>query len=337
MLGLVPLLVPAATAAATGVVMLLLLIAVSHWFRPTQPDPGTPRFHYFTRFVKWSKGKLIAALSAAEKRLTSALSHAVAARSGAIVALMGNLNEIGNRLAGSLEQEAEQTYNALRVLRHVTLPTEIQQALRPVIQRANEAWAFGKASADTLTAVSVAFDFGLGRLPWGSPAGLPNRVAAFFNSYDHIWTQFFQVVKPQLALVTQVEIPALWNRLWATEQWVFGKLTPRVQALEIGLAGIAAWIAGLPARTQAELDRLIEPGIFALAAYTAVQRLAPNLFCRNTTTVTQRICGMDETMLQQLLAGALVFALVLDPRLIARLGQEFTGALDGVIRQTAQV
>ena len=60
-----------------------------------------------------------------------------------------------------------------------------------------------------------------------------------------------------------------------------------------------------------------------------------NLTCRNTQDVANRLCRTDADFLAQLLAGTLLWALVLDPRVIARAGQELYDGLDDIFRATA--
>ena len=78
--------------------------------------------------------------------------------------------------------------------------------------------------------------------------------------------------------------------------------------------------------------------VAGIAGLTALfRRIAPNLFCRNTASVTQRICAMDEVLLAELLAGTLGFALLLDPKAVLRAGQGIEGAIDGAIRIMADL
>lgn len=278
-------------------------------------------------FIKGKVKKLI-------RRITSEMGQRFVMASPHAARWLRRQAQTLEQLSGVVVASNEAAYKAFGKLRNVTIPTLIEGALKPVRVTATNALALATGTATTLTAVSTQIALGLQALPWGAPIGLPNRVAAWMNSYEQLWDQFFKVAKPALVKATTVDIPLLWKEALAISQYVYGKLEPRVEALEVGFAEFKSFLSGLPAQTQAQLDKLINPAFFALAVGAAVAKFAPNLFCKNVTSTTQRICGQDEAMWAQLLAGTLLFALALDPRALARVAEGVTGTLDGVIRQT---
>lgn len=258
MLALVPLLVPAATAAATCILMLLLLMAINEWWLPQQPDSGTPRFHYFTRFVKWSKRKLSDALIAARKKLTSALGNAVARRSHALVLALTNMAELTARVGDTLAAEAEQTYRALYALRHVTLPNYVEGYVRPVITTANTALATAQAAATTLTQVSTEIADGLRGLPWGVPIGLPARVRNLMAAINHLWDQFFDVAQPRLNTLWNTTVPDILRRLDALERGAAGAGAGGLNAIRARLSALEAWRDNIVGPQLASLQSAID-------------------------------------------------------------------------------
>lgn len=334
MLAFVVLLAPLVVLAMGALLCLILGLFYVLYLKPLLDWATRPAGGFFKRIVFWPLKKAGEAIERFVRGHIAALLNAYVARSGPLVRLIENLTELTQRVAGTLGDDAEATYKALVTLRKVTIPQLIEGALKPVRVTATNALALATGTATTLTAVSTQIALGLQALPWGAPIGLPNRVAAWMNSYEQLWNQFFNVAKPALVKATTVDIPLLWKEALAISQYVYGKLEPRVEALEVGVAQFKSFLSGLPASSQAQLDKLINPAFFALAVGAAVAKFVPNLFCKNVASTTQRICGQDEAMWAQLLAGTLLFALALDPRALAKVAEGVTGTLDGVIRQT---
>ncbi len=491
LVGLVPLLAPAAISAATAIVFCLFLLAISDWWLPQQPDATTPRYHYFTRLGNWTKRKLRDSIIAARKKLVSALSNAIARRSPGAVLALHQAAELVNRTAGTFADESRQTYQALYALRHVTVPNLIAGALRDPLRRIGVVEAQAQAALTTLTGVSTAFADGLRALPWGVPLGLQSRVETFFTTYKRLWdkvwlelaprvTELWTQIVPELrARIEALEraggggaaggLAAIRNRVTALENQAGNIILPRIANLEAAVqalsdevfGGVGTGLLALAARVQALEDRLddfiattltalearvlaieteleqgiaegldrfgehilelerqvttvlpqriaalelavdtlvatalgglevglidlagrvvsletqirdvilpgfdailgrvqaleeriesvilpriqaiedlLAPAAFAALVLATMRQVAPNLFCRNTTSVTQRICGLDETLLAQLLAGTLLFALVLDPKLVARTGAEVENVIDGAFRTMADL
>jgi len=334
-LALVPLLAPAAVVGITALFLLIVALAYILWVQPLLDWLTRSTGGFFRRLVFWPVKKAGQAVRRFARAHIAALLNAYLARSGPLVRLLENLTELAQRLAGTLGDNAEATYKALVTLRKVTIPTLVEAAVKPVRVLAQQADARLDVVEGKLVAVEGNIRAMLATLPWGAPSGLAGAFTGWLNSYRQLWEQFFDVAKPQLAKLTTVDVPLLWKEALAISSYVYGKLEPRVQELELGFASFKAFLAGLPAKTQEQLDGLIAPAAFAAAVAAALAKFAPNLFCKNVTATTQRICGQDEAMWAQLLAGTLLFALVLDPRALAKVAAGVTGTLAGVIRETA--
>jgi len=334
-LAFVIILAPLVVAAVGALLCLILGLFYVLYLKPLLDWLTRPAGGFFRRLVFWPLKKAADAIERFVRGHIAALMNAYLARSKPLVRLLENLTELTQRLAGTLGDNAEATYKALVTLRKVTIPTLIEAAVKPVRVLAKQADARLDLLDGKLNAVEGNVRAMLATLPWGAPSGLAGAFTGWLNSYRQLWEQFFDVAKPQLAKLTTVDVPLLWKEALAISQYVYGKLEPRVETLEIGWASFKEFLLGVPAQTQAQLDKIIAPAFFALAVAAALAKAAPNLFCKNVTSTTQRICGQDESMWAQLLAGTLLFALVLDPRALAGIASGVAGALDGVIRQTA--
>jgi hypothetical protein len=423
------------------------------------------------------------------ERLKSDAANRFALSSPSIARWLHRNALILEQLSGVVVASNEATFKAFNTLRRTTIPTLIAQALQPIKLRLGQAEALVRGVADTLTAVSVEFADGLRALPWGVPAGLPQRVSTFFVTYKRLWDKVWDELAPRVtALWTQIvpelrqrldalekgagggigqALQALRNRVTALENqagniilprldnledavaalsrevfgeigtgllelvgrvatieaWLVDTATPALAELELGLAqlrleleqGVETGLevlrqrfealelevftaipqrfaalelsvetlvaeaigyigAGLVALTQrivaleqdiqnrilpgfdliigritaleerienailpriTALEGLLAPAAFAALVLATMRIVAPNLFCRNVTSTSKAICAQDEAMWAELLAGTLLFALVLDPRVIARAGQEVMEGMEVIWRETA--
>lgn len=156
---------------------------------------------------------------------------------------------------------------------------------------------------------------------------IPSRIAALQTAVDALAAEVFTEVGAGLAQLTQ--------RIVDIETRIGTIILPAIELLEAGLEALRQRIDTVILPRIEALEAVLEPVAFGALVLATLRTLAPNLFCRNTTTVTQRICALDENMLAQLLAGTMIFALALDPRIIARAGQEMTEAMGALWRETA--
>lgn len=165
-----------------------------------------------------------------------------------------------------------------------------------------------------------------------------------------------QQLEAQLQAFIGTEAAALAERVTRLEREVREDIAVRLGQLEAAVAAIAAEVFGevgaglqlILGRIEAietqirtdllprlqRIEAMLEPAALAVLVLAALRLAAPQLFCRNVTDTASRICGQDEDLWGQLLAGTLVFAIALNPREIAAAGGALTGILGGVIRET---
>lgn len=281
--------------------------------------------------LKWVSRKI----KAVELRLTSELGGHFAQMSPGVSRWLHNHAKAFEQLSGVIVASNQATYNALSTLRRTTVPGLIARAIAPINATLTRHTNRLDALEDLNRRVSVVIGNGLRGLPWGVPGSYVNNFQAWWNTYAHLWQQFFGVVQPR---VTQ-----LWNERVVNLRNIIQSLQHTVEQIQtVGLPAIRARITELERGVATILD---DPStwVITMLGLALVPQLSPasiraalgSLFCRNTQTVARNICQMDEAMLAQLLAGTLLFALVLDPRVIARIGQEITEGMTDIWRATA--
>jgi len=241
------------------------------------------------------------------------------------------------QLSGVIVASNQATHMALGKLRHDVIPTLIERALAPVRVTLNYVRERVDALEDRNRQVSNAIASTLRALPWGVGGDYVPNFGQWLNSYRHLWTQVFGFIQPQLNQIRVEYLPEIWRRLDDLERGAGGGIGGALQGLRNRVTALETQVGSIILPRLKALEDVLAPAAFAALVLATMTRIAPNLFCRNTTDVTKKLCATDPNLIAQLLAGSLAFALVLDPRLMARLGQEFTGALDDVIRRTADV
>lgn len=152
---------------------------------------------------------------------------------------------------------------------------------------------------------------------------LPATLAAMQLAIDTLAQEVFDEVG--------VGLSALTARIVAIEAEIQDRILPgfdlilgRITALETDIRD------NLLPRLRA-IEDLLAPAAFAALVIAAMRTAAPNLFCRNTTRVTEEICAADPGLIDELL---LLMALLLGPVSItefARLLQSVTDEVNGGI------
>lgn len=155
-------------------------------------------------------------------------------------------------------------------------------------------------------------------------------------------TERVTTLETQLQQLVGTTTAGLAERVTALEQTVARIVVEIPGEITIGIATVTQRVADLEAELRDDvlprlraIENLLLPAALAATVVATMRQVAPNLFCRNTTSVTQRLCGLDENLIEQLLAGTLVFAVALDPRLIAQSGQVLTEGMAALWRETA--
>lgn len=270
-------------------------------------------------------------------RIKSEMSHRFLMAEPGIGRWLHHNAQIMETLSGVIVSSNQASYEAFAYLRHTTIPTMIANALRSPLSRITVLEARVSAVISELTDVKTQLRTMLRMLPWGGATVTTAPWTAFFASYRHLWQQFFGVAQPRLNDLWNNRIVNLRDRFERLETQVTTIREEALPAIRQRLGRIETWIGQFPLSTIAQLDALIPISLIGLVALQELTRLRPNLFCRNVTTVTEQVCAMDERMLSELLAGALLFAVVLNPREIAAAGQALTGGMMTLWRETAEL
>ena len=247
-------------------------------------------------------------------------------RENVVMPRLQALTEAVDVLAAEIFGEIDRGFAAL-LERIGQLEAQLEQVIPAEIASLRDALAQLRLELEQGIATGLeAFRERIGSLELEVFTEIPQRLAAMQLALDTLAAEVFTEVGAGLGVLTE--------RIVALEQYVFGELRPLLD-LTIGrIEAVETQIRDDVLPRLRSIEGLLEPAAFAVAVGVAMRAIAPNLFCRNVTTATQRLCGLDENLIAQLLAGTMVFALALDPRVIARLGQEMTGAMGGLWRET---
>lgn len=316
-------------------------VAYSILFKPLiEIFPQKPRAG-FSRVTGFFKDITYILPRALKKKATAfAIEHinvllrAAASVAPPVTAALNQYEEMTRRIVGTLEAMGEQTFRALWVLNHETIPRKITAALVPVRATLTRHTDRLDNIEDLNRRVAVVVGTGLRSLPWGAPGSYVGNFDAWWDSYRHLWTQFFGIAQPRIAELWSERVESLRDRFNELETRVttireeaLPAIRQRIGRAEERLDGITsdplAWIIGALGTVA---------GVAALTVL--LRRIAPNLFCRNVTDATGRVCAQDEDLWASLLAGTMIFALALNPREIAAAGTALTGVLGSVIAET---
>ena len=334
-LAFVIILAPVAVLAMGALLCLILGLFYVIYLQPfldwlTRKSPG-----FLGRLVKWATSPLRSYVQAFVNRHIELLMRSFVNGIPPFVILLDQLGVIVQRTYGTLGDMSEQILVALQTLRHVTVPRLIAEAIAPL----KTTLANHTDRLNTLESlnrqVAVVIGNGLRAIPWGVAGTYVGNFDQWMGSYLHLWRQVFTFLTPQVNTLRNVTVPAIQRDVDTLTQRItrittvdLPAIRTRLTTIEKAIGGILAdpttWILGL-------LGAVAVPALTATGMRTALRSLT----CRNTRSLAQRACELDENMLAQLLAGTLVFALALDPRIIAQAGQEMTGAMMAVFRETA--
>jgi hypothetical protein len=307
------------------------------WLRPLLQWIFAPRQSFWKKVLTWPVREIGKGLKAVMRYVSAILGGAFFLAGAALARYFNAARWLEDLLTLGLERAFTAYWNGLVYLREVAIPKLINVVLTPVREAANLAKALATAATTTLTQISVTLAEGLRFLPGSVPVGIIARFAYFVNAFHDLWDKVWQNIAPRLDHLTKTVIPKLTARvddlyddLYRTGANSLPRLRDRLKVLEGKLAGIGTldwWQTGVLAAIAA----------LAGVAVASVGVGLRALFCRNTQNVARKVCAMDEALLAGLLAGTLTFALLLDPKLVARTGQEIEGVIEGAFRSMADL
>lgn len=318
----------------TAIAYFALQQTAEAWLKPFLQWLFAPRQSFWKRVLLWPVREIGKGLAAVLRYTKRILGGAFFLAAAALAHWFHGYAWVLDRLLVGAEAFAKEVYKALVYLRNVAIPTLVNAVVVPVKEIAVRADLLAKALSAQLNAVSAALAVGLIFLPGAVPFGLAARFAYFANGVETLWDKVWKDLAPKLSQAITVTIPKLAGRITNLENDLYKtgaeslpQIRTRLKVLEGKFAGL---LKGLTFR-DAVLGLLAALAGVTVAVLTAT---LPSLFCRNTRGVAKRLCAFDETMLANLLLGTLLFALVLDPRALARVAEGVTETLDGVIRET---
>lgn len=334
-LAFVIILAPVAVLAMGALLCLILGLFYVIYLQPFLDWLTRKSGGFLGRLIKWTTSPVTGFVKGFINRHIALLMRSFVTGIAPMVMMLDQLGVIVQRTYGTLGDMSEQILVALQTLRHVTVPRLITEAIAPLktqLQRHTD-------RLDTLESlnrqVSVIVGNGLRAIPWGVAGTYVGNFDQWMGAFLHMWRQVFTFLTPQVNTLRNVTIPAIQRDIDTLTQRItrittvdLPAIRTRLTTIEKAIGGILAdpttWILGL-------LGAVAVPALTATGMRTALRSLT----CRNTRSVAQRVCELDENMIAQLLAGTLVFALALDPRVIAQAGQGMTEAMMAVFRETA--
>lgn len=333
-LALVPLLVPVITLIAV-VLYIVIVLGYLVIVRPVIDWITKRGSGFLGGLIRWVVRPLAARADKIVRNHMAALARAAIAKAPMAVKVLDSFTDVITRTSGTIADEAEQTYRAFVQLRRVTVPALIQTALVPIRGQLDRHTTRLDQVEDLNRRTSVVIGTGLDSLPWGSPGTYVGNFTAWWNSYRHIWEQTFEHVVPRLNRIQFEIVPRLTNRIDELETRVTTIREEALPAIRQRIGRIEDAFGGLLADPTTWILGALGAAMLPVLAAGGMQTALRNLTCRNTQTVARNLCSMDEALLSQLLAGTLLFAIALDPRAIARAGQEVTGGMAGLFREIA--
>ena len=287
-------------------------------------------WNFFRSSRLFRKSQVAPFAQAAQNNMIRAYAQAFAALGPHPAQWLWKQAHVFEQMTGVIMSSVEWTHDALVTLRHTTVPTLIRAAVNPVIRAVNALDARLTSVESKLADATGYINVELRRLPWGTAVTFPLAIRQLMGAFDHLWNQTFRFIEPKLNALYNTRVPALETYTEYLRTRLLPNILGRISWLERNLTGFLSDPAPLILTTLGSVA-----GIAGLTAL--MRRNAPNLFCRNTTNVTQRICAADPLALERLLAMTLGFAILLDPAAVLRAGQAVEETIDGVIREMAGV
>lgn len=321
----------------TAPVLYVLLERTDAWLRSLLVWIFKPRRSFWKRVAMLPVKAIAGSVQKVEHGVSSAMSWVVGHTIKPITAEFHAL-AVGTREAWiEVGYLAQQTQAALFYLRHTAIPTLINRAVAPVRTLAQQANTLARQTAASFNRAEMQLLNALSAAGIGAWATMGNGLAGFVKYADSLHDEVWKNIRPKLLQLIAVEIPDLWRSIGLVTEDLYhtgidslNGIRNRLRSLEDAL-GTA--IGGLSDTVLAILATAA--GVAAIEAI--LTRLAPNLFCRNTKAVTSKLCGLDESLIDDLLAGILLAAVVIDAEEMARAAQDLAGGMTGIIREVAKI
>lgn len=295
---------------ATYIGYLILQRTMDAWLRPVLQWIFAPRTSMWKRLLLWPVREIGRGVKAVMRYVGAILGGAFYLAGAALARFLTAVGWTEDLLTLGMTRAFRAVVDGLIYLREVAVPKLITAQVKPVADKANTAFALASAAATTLTGISTEFGSGLRSLPWGAPIGIVPRVAAFWNAFEHLWDQVFKHIVPRLDLIQYTTLPRvagdvadIFDDLYRTGRNSLPNIRKRIATIEDALGGLfanpIAWLEALLV-SVAGLAMLVR----------VLERVAPQLFCRNTTKVARQLCAADfgnlDALLELLTAAVII-------------------------------
>lgn len=267
-------------AAAFGA--LILSRTAKMWLRPLLLSLQHPHGAWWRKLLLRTAAAVVSATLYVENKVQAALSHFAEPGLHLLARFLAGTAAMFHWLFKELEAIPHSTADALKILRHETMPKAIHRSVAPVKATAAHAGALaGRAAAgERANRRSIS---GVSR-KLGALAGLLLGADLFVfgakhGGHAHLHHRHHTRDIPQ---VINRDIPRLKGKTRAHDHDI-SNLRARVKRIEKALGlGI---IAGIVVRTLA--------------------KVAPWIFCRNVKRVARQLCGTNSNLIDDLLMGTI--------------------------------
>lgn len=161
---------------------------------------------------------------------------------------------------------------------------------------------------------------------------LEQQIADFVGTATATLAQRVTEIEAQLEAFVGTQTAALAERVTALETALETRirleldgLLGRIETLEQSIATVI-----VPAINR--LEAILEPAAFAALVLATMRTVAPNLFCRNVTETSKRICSADPGLIDDVLAFAFPLLALADICALAHLIRSAADAFEPVLR-----
>jgi hypothetical protein len=343
--------------ALVAMVLYALLVSTAVWLRPGINPTATAQpvavdkggLHKFWKWVSpfaWGEalahaslklvgGTLRDLVSSVEHWVQSAISHALATQLRPLTRWLHTQAVAVRDTSQALSELAYRAHQALAHLRDVTVPFLIEEAVAPARAAAAQARAlaadaegrldvFRDALGDALAASRVG--------AWTTLAQMANGIVDYMQAlHDKVWLD----VVPKVEQAVAVTIPGIASDLQDLIGDLYNTGIDSLDSIRARLRNLEDQAIALAGGLPGQLAALLASVAFVDAVVLAITARLPFLGCNNTRNTLGRLCGLDESLIAQIMGGALLLAVALNVDEVARLSEAAFGEIEDLVREMA--
>lgn len=335
---------PLVAVAGVGLVALFAFIVLwelqqqnPNWLQPLLYRLSHPRGNFLTRVALKAVGVAVRWAADLLAYIVRRLSWAALLMAAPFASYFYGLWQLLRDATTGALAFAEEVYKALTYLRNVAIPKLVEVVVGPVRTTATQALTLAKILERNLGLVRVDLQQMLRTLPWGAPADLVGAFRNFFNAFGTLWRYVYGQLTTRVNYMFNVAVPTLlrqmttvYDDLYRSGRDGIGGIRQRLRELERTVAGIAsdplAWLAALLGSVA---------GLAMLAR--VLEKVAPQLFCRNVTKTAKALCAADSNLFDGLFDLFAATAILLSFREYVQLMQQVTGATASGVKDLLDV